>query len=582
MLDRIGQELAVPRLSDRIGVAAGQIVTTEERESDANYRSRLAIYKPFLMSTRRQVEAVLNEGEPAGNPKYHVLEEDNAFQIGLRLVSVAADAARARNERHNYQRFLRETVLIDPTEDVPANRRLPNSRRTQENAQRIRLRTLLSFGGASRSLAPALATALDRVGIAAKALGVGLTIKVGRAQDNDAGSRWELGLAAEIETPAQADIDALADKARTVALKDIPDRQAQSLVARLRASLPNAGPADAAWLLRAAGLRTVHVLGPGKLMLSHFSTEGLVIEGAGDLGRNAAGNAPFTAALLAANDDATNAALAHALAGGTTGWAGGAPSWQRVPNAGLGAEVAALSLPPVVLAARLRALGMLTDFAEDHFRQALTRYPNGIYALLRFDTAFSTALAAQQQAAWDQFGLIVEQLGRNGTAAAVLMAGSGGRLTLVVSAIALPLQAANLAARRSSGFVWRALPITDGSYRMNGAGSRATFVGREGLAAIAVVGYARRGLTDPFEYRVTAREGTSLDIAAYEHLMNTLRHMTPAGVQANTWDIRRNSVALDPAIGPEPLPPRLTRAFRPFRRPRFTGAEAPPVPVAGP
>lgn len=579
MLDRIGQELAVPRFSDRIKTQAGQILTEEARESDGDYRRRLGVYRPFLMPTRQHVEAALNAGSPPASPRFRILEEDNAFQIGLRLVSMAGSPAAARDQRHNYQRHLRETVLIDPTAPVPAARRLPAAQRAEETALRTRLAGQLSFAGASRAMAPALAAAFDRLGVAAGALGLTLPLTVIRAQEDDSGSRWELGLAAEIKAPSQARLDELADRARNIDLTKIRDRNARSLAARLKATAP-AAAGTAGWLFRGAGFRTVHALAPDRLMLSHFTSEGLVIEGQADLQVGASGDVTFTAQSLAPNDEATNAALAHALAGGATGWTGGAPPWTRVAETELAAEIAALTAPPATLANRLRALGLPADFDAAHFRQALARYPAGIFALMRFTPAFSNAIAAGQAADWDRLGLIVEQLAQTGVAAAALMRGSGNGMILVAAAIALPLMASNLAARRSSGFVWRALPVTDGTYHIDGAGSTARFTGRGGIAAIAVVGYARRGLTDPFEYRVTAAEGATLDIAEYEFLMNQLRRLTPAGVQANTWDIRRRNVVTDPALGPTPLPPSMTRAFRPFRRLRFSGAEAPPVPPA--
>lgn len=575
MLDRIGRELAVPRFGDRISVADGEIVTEEAREEDSAYRRRLGIYRPFLMSTRAQVERVLNSGSDAR--RFKILEEDNRFYVALRLVSVAADPGAAATSRRNYQRYLRETVLIDPTAEVPAGRMIPSSRRREEGLLRRRLRGFLNFAGPSRSMAPALAAALNRAAISAGALGVDLRLNVVRAQEDDSGSRWELGLAAEIVKPSQADLEALAARVRATDPAIIDPAGARSLVARLKSNVPEAGAADADWFFRAAGLRTVHRLAPERLMLSHFSTEGLIVGGPGDLAVAAAKGAPFTAALLSPDDAATNAALAFALAGGTDGWPS-APPWNRVAEGGLAAAIAALDLPPPEIANRLRALGLATDFSAEPFRQALARYPTGLFALLNLNPAFSTALANGQQAEWDRFGLLVEQLARSGVSSAVAMRGAGGRLVLVAGAIALPLLASNLASRRTSGFVWRAMPVTAGEYSVTGSGTRALFNGRPGIAALAVVGYARLGLTDPFEYRVTAEEGVTLDIAEYEFLMNALRHLTPAGVQANTWDIRRRSVAIDPAAGAAPLPIGLTRAFRPFRRPRFTGAEAAPLP----
>jgi hypothetical protein len=582
MLDRMGQELAVPRFSDRIATAGGVIITEEQREDDASYRSRLRIYRPFVMPTRGYVEGLLNAkgplnpGDPPATPRFEIDEEDNPFSIALRLVSVAATEADAVKARHNYQAYLRDTVLIDATSATPPERKLPQTRRRQQDALRDRLKAFLKFAGPSSAMAPALANALDRAAVATAALNIALRLEVLRAQEDDGGSRWELGLAAEIVAPAQAELDALAQKARAIDLATIAEPRTRSLLTRLKATAPDAG-GNAEWFFGAMGMRTVHPTAPGRLMLSHFSTRGLIVTGDGDF---AAGGqpAPFGASLLAPNDEASNAALSFALSGGSAGWTGGQPPWSRVADAGIPAAIADLQLPAAAMGNRLRALGLPTDFAVDHFKQALTNYPTSVFALMRFSAAFSTSLAGGNQASWDRLALIVETLARSGVAAAALLRETGAPLTLVASAIGLPLMASNLTARRTAGFVWRTLPVTDGNYSISGAGTRAAFTGGPGIAAIAVVGYARQGLTDPFEYRVTASADTALSIAQYEHLMNLLRHVTPAGVQANTWEIRRSHVVTVPGTAPSPLPPSLTRAFRPFHRPRFTGADAPPLP----
>lgn len=575
MLDRIGRELAVPRFSDRILSRSGEILTEEQRESDEDYRQRLRIYRPFTLSTRAHVERTLNPDAK----QFDILEEDNALQIAFRVVSVASDVATARQRRRQYLRFLRETTLIDPATDVPAARRMPSSRRSAENALRLRLRTLLQFGSTSRSLAPALARTFDRIAIVSEMLGTNLQIHLLRAQQDLGGSRWELGLAAEVQAPDPAQIASLAQAAQGVDLATVSDRNARSLIARLRTTLPAAGGADASWLFQAAGFRTRHALAADRWMLSHFSTDGLVIEGQSDLSESQAAEARFTAALLSPHDEPTNAALSSALEGGTEGWTQ-PPPWDRVSESDLATVIQALGLPPGSLTNHLRALGLSEGFDAQGFRQSLASLPTSLFAVLRLDGAFSTALESLEEAAWQELAALLEQLAKSGAASAALMLETSGRLNLVVGATGLPLIASNLSPRRTSGFVWRSLPITGSEHRVRGAGTHGLFSGAPGIAAIAVVGYARRGLTDPFEYRVTARQGVELDVAEYELLMNRLRHLTPAGVQANTWEIRRRHVVLDGATSPTPLSPRWWRAFRPFRRPRFAASEAPPVPKA--
>lgn len=586
MLDALGRELAVPRLTERLSVQAGEIVTAAQREPDAEYSRRLALYRPLNMPTRRRIAEVLNTRHPAvaGRPAFEIIEQDNPLSIALRLVSVADTEALARDQRHNYQRWLRETRLIDPSTDTPPSRRLPQTRRANEDALRQRLRAALGFGGASRAMAPALARALDRALGVAAALGVPMPLNLLRAQQDDAGSRWELGLAAEIESPTTAALDALAAAALAAdAALDAPPA-VRGLVARLQQRLQArqalGGAVDGAaalplWL-EVTGLRTVYALAGDRLMLSHFSTQGLFIDGAADMGLVAARAAPFSAAMPASGDPAMHAALAHALAGGDDGWPAGDPPWTAVAPGALAATIGDLQLPAALSSDRLRMLGLASSFDVQGFRRTLAQYPSGLVALLTLEAGLATQLRAPADAAWQRLASLLQQLSRSGAAAAVLLALPANRLVLVVCSIALPLLATNLAARRTAGFVWRALPIHHAGASVSGSGTRVQFSGGKGLAALAVIGYARLGATDPFEYRVQPRADVALDITEYEFLMNALRHLTPAGVQVNTWALRRGHVVLDPALGPQPLPVHLNRAFRPYRRPRFAGVDSPP------
>jgi hypothetical protein len=102
-------------------------------------------------------------------------------------------------------------------------------------------------------------------------------------------------------------------------------------------------------------------------------------------------------------------------------------------------------------------------------------------------------------------------------------------------------------------------------------GSRTTWTpaspgGSPGPAAIIALGYARRGLTDPYEYRVELPDAARLTIRQYEYLMNVLQHSFPIGVEINTFSIRQDHVDLDGDGLADALPPALFRSFRQFRR----------------
>ena len=95
-----------------------------------------------------------------------------------------------------------------PGVDVPATRLLPSAVRVEENALRARLAQTFEFP-ANAHIAPLLARALDRVGECRRALGITRRWRVLRAQDDDGGSRYELGLGVDVEAVPAAELDAL-------------------------------------------------------------------------------------------------------------------------------------------------------------------------------------------------------------------------------------------------------------------------------------------------------------------------------------------------------------------------------------
>ncbi|NVB84562.1 MAG: hypothetical protein HOV81_39670 [Kofleriaceae bacterium] len=88
-----------------------------------------------------------------------------------------------------------------------------------------------------------------------------------------------------------------------------------------------------------------------------------------------------------------------------------------------------------------------------------------------------------------------------------------------------------------------------------------------------MVGYARRGLTDPYELRVEPPEGQELTPKQYERLMNLLDHVHGIGVEMNTYAIRTAHVDLDADGNADALPPSVARTFRAYRRRHRRGTE---------
>jgi len=575
LLDRIGRELAVPRFEDRISLKGDDLIVTPERESDDGYRNRLAIYRPWLMPTRGKLLERLNGPDAplavAGAPdRFDVLETDNPFMISMKVFGVGQTQAQGEAIRANYLQYLRDTTLIDPVRNVPAARHLSQVARHEEQQLRQRLRARLSFDTAGeRSMAPWLARAFDRLVRVLDHLGVAGTVRIVRAQDNSGGSRFELGLAAE----ARALPAALVTGVRN-AIQAGPSPTAERDVAGVLADLAGADltAADGAWLYRACGFRTVAALSGGRLLLSHISMGNLQIEGTDGLDRMDGRVGQRFQAQLNLEVGNIDLALANALAGGQGGWPAGVEDWAVTAPSQANAALAGIAAPGLPQDDVFAAMGLPPPSSANGFRQSLANYPAHSYRVLRLGALATAALSAADQSAADRLGLIADTLGANGAASLVLLRTAGG-LVLVVGSIGLPQIGTNIGPRRSSDFFWSGSVLSDGHrIRLSGQGTRSHVraIG-DGLYAVTVLAYSRIGETDPFEYRVSLPPGDLLDHPQYEMLMNMLARHYPIGVEVNTWSIRRRNVALDGADA-RPLTPRLSRNYRPYRRPRFLGS----------
>jgi hypothetical protein len=90
-----------------------------------------------------------------------------------------------------------------------------------------------------------------------------------------------------------------------------------------------------------------------------------------------------------------------------------------------------------------------------------------------------------------------------------------------------------------------------------------------------VLGYVRRGLADPYEFRLELPPEALLTLEQYEFVMNVLERVCPIGVQANTFSIRQSHVDLDGDGNAEALPPSLFRTYRRYHRRHMRGEITP-------
>jgi hypothetical protein len=580
MLDRHGQELAVPRLADRLEVQGNAIVTVPASESDESYRRRLAIFRRFFRADRSAVLAALNGTVAVPGPlqqigapaTFAVDETDNPLLSGLRVVSVAASASAATAQLANFFDYLRATILIDPAVAVPANRALPVKARQEQNALRTRLRNGLTFADpAKRAMAPYLAVAFDRLVGFLAALGIAAPVNVFRAQDNSGGNRHELGLGAEIGTLGAA----VLNQVRSALGGTLPaglGKTDRSIAAALKGTDLTA--TDGAWLLKACGFRTIEAAGTGKLFVSHLPMGGLAVTGPGTATVAAASTGLKYGATIDSGISGIGMALAHALSGGNAGWPTGDPPWALIPMAQLTTTLTGLAVLDAGTATAIAPsrVGAIPVGDVARFIEATKRYPAGTVATLKLDAAFATSLGSGTAAAVTRWERVIETLGANGAASAALFTGAGGKV-LLVSSHGLPLVGANVGPRRSTGYFWDCVPASNGADgSVSPSGTESVLRTRApGIYAVHCLASARIGETDPFEYRVELPAGAAIDLTQYEMLMNILMRCYPVGIEINTWSLRRSHVQLAGVV--TPLSPNQSRSFRRWQHPHFAGVE---------
>lgn len=578
-LDRHGSDLGIPRLVTGLAITeAGSVESVARRETDDDYRRRLGIFHAFSMPRSAQYAARLGADGPIAGMGFagsvSLIENPLPFSVAVQLVAVAASAAEAQALRTNFLAFLRRWVLVDPALDVPADRRLTSIERSDEDELRKRLRQSVDLAaGVDASMAPELARCLDRAARLMAALGVADRILVRRALVEDGGSRLGLGLGIEVAPPKPETVKALADAAVQPAPDD-PALRPTFLALRPPATV-EADP-DGAWFFRACGFRTVHRLADDTLYLSHLTTGALVIAGDALLEKpaaNASAREVFSARFAAPSGAASSATLMAASAAASA----------QLPGLSLAGDAAArlqnAQAPDADTRTRLLAAGLPAVSDWDSIQDHVGTLDAAGWGVLELPAATGDALRTGDQAAWDTLEAVVRAVRQAGAAAAVPLFDAGG-VALLVSVAALPLVGANLSGRASTGFRWFLIPIdrrllTSGESRLAALSRRVgtnteLIVRRPGLYALVALGYERLDGTDPFEVRLEAGAGDLLSFEQYEALMNLMALRVPAGVEINTWSIRRFHVGEGGKA--VPLDPSAARSFRPWRRPRRAGA----------
>ncbi len=566
-LDRLGADLGVPRLTDRLDWDAGQqqAVSVSEREPDEQYRRRLKMYRPFLMPNRRRVEGALT----ALGVEASVNEPNSEFAVAIQLVSSPDDAPRKA-----FLDWLRAQHLVQPGIQIPASRLLPTLVRAEQQE------VLTRIGAPNGSFAfppaayvsPLMAEALDRAGRCRAALGVTRAWKVLRAQDDAGGSRYELGLGVDIETPPAAELDLMAKNLASGNVTPGTDLETAQLVGSL-VPVPEASDPIGSWLLRPCGFKTVHAVAD-RWYLSHFPAFGTVIHA--QPGTPLALDAMFEAP----GDPGQNAVLWNGLRDvKSDASAANIPPWTESPSSQQlwsGATVPAASALAAFAAARLSTPDNQADLART--RSALNDVPPELLTTLVLNATMSAGLIAGTAAAVQQLTVLAQSL-RTRELASALPLVAGSSVLLVVGATSLPGSGAPLSSRQL-GFRWYVLPVNgiQGTLeRAVGPRNRYTLPAASGLSAVVAVSLARgdqedpRGCIRPYEARVDLPDGQLIDLPTYERLMNLLERAVPLGVVVDTRALREKHVDPSGQGSPTPLSGRLAHTFRAFRQRRHLG-----------
>lgn len=565
LLDRLGAEVGVPRFDHRIRFAAGAMLVDPESESDPSYRRRLAPYRQWAAGTRRELlDALATTGvvDGAGQPAFDLLERDNPFDLTLRVVSVAPTAAAAQAAREGALDRLRRRAMLDPGDAAPPGRLVSSAVAATDAALHADLRAAFGAPAAHTPIAFPLARALLRLRRTLESLGIAGAFTIAKGQADDGGSRHELGLAVALDVPAG--LEATLRAAIGAADGDDP------LVAQMKAQ-EAAQAAGLDWFFEPLGFPVHIALSPTQLYLSHLRIGRLAIRGpAPDSGMIAApaDAIPFEIADLVA-PEATRLAEILSVTAADAGFA---------PIAAVADPLAAiaggLDAPQEPLAGILASDRLGPVVPADAAARIAALPPPGL-AAIRIGGADAQTIRQGEAAAIDRLRAIAFDAAAQGVPSFAVLLPAGGDVLLAASATGLPGLGANLTSRQAVLHRWWVVPLVEGSAeaQISATGTRALFVPRgAGVWCLVAQTYRREGATHPFEIGPVLPPGTTMGFDEYERVMNLLLRYRPAGVEVNTWMLRRRHVTLDPAAPPG-LDLAASRSFRRDRRPRFA---APP------
>lgn len=560
VLDRYGDDLGAPRLADMLtwDAATGQLDTSPlpgGRETDESYRPRLRVLRTPRLLTPTWLDAQVNGFTDSGldrpgwmsdvgfGGRVTADETSNPLYVAFRVLAPGRGEGRAM-----LLDAVRRTHLVwrsgQPGDDIHKARMLPPATTQSITGARAALTTLAA--PADEPVALPLALALERLLALQDRLGATPFTKMLVGQRDDGGSRYELGHGAQLAAPVAAELAKAVDQAQVA--------QDPAIVAQ-----PVADDPVGAWLLRAAGMRTAHALSDGTVFVSALTTGSLVVDLTPD--PDSATPLQLSARLESATDSdheeplqavvTTLAASPLALApvGDTaTLLAGVKPS---ADDAALLAALRSLDLPEVL------------DVADLQSRMAAIDPRQYVVADLGGETGAVTGDPSR-------LAELLGELAAAGVSSALPLLTASDTLALALGVVDLPVAGNNLASQHTIAYRWHVRGLAGDPATLDlGRGPKVTVVdGGRGLGIAVCTAYVRTGGNDPYQWTPTLPDGSLLTLRQYEHLMNVVELVTPLGVRADTWAIRRRHVDVDGSGAPTPLAPSAARTYhryRPFR-----------------
>ena len=577
-LDQIGAEVGVPRLQDRLDWDAVQSepVSIVEREADASYRNRLAIYRPFVAACPSRVLSLLNGDDdrpgllaPLGlGVAVGASEANSELALAVRLVGSGASA---EQQRTDFLKSVRTTYLVQPGAPVPESALLPGLARSALIEMLARLSKAFDFP-AGAFLAPQLGYSLDLLGRIRVALGIAVKWPVTRAQDDTGGSRYELGLGVEVAMPAAADLDLMSANLAARTFTGTLDFRLQVLVDSLLPQ-PSAADPQGRWLLSACGLRTIHSTAAG-LYLSHLPFHAMQLN-------TTAGPALSMAARLSAPGDADqDARLSHALTSILADSATAGITGLTVLSAA-DAQTAFTQVQAIAVPAFDRTGLRMPAESDDLARaiSALANVPPEAMLTLQLDVATSAGILADGDAEVAQLAKLVDLLRQNEIVSVLPLVTTNSLVMLVIAVIDLP-GAAVILNGRVSAFHWYVVPVQGprgGLVAARGPRNRYLVPAEDGLAAVIALTLVRRDREDPrgciapYEIRLDMADADRLNLPQFEFLMNLMRRIVPLGIVVDTGSLRESHVDPDGEGHMGAFTGRHSHSFRAFQQTRYVG-----------